>query len=106
AAMLAPLPATSAYTYCVELSADEAVAAGAASVTFSKPVAFYVENFLGLPVGTPLPVGSYDRGRGVWVPEQDGLAIGIVGRDSSMALVDLDGDGNADTPAALLAIGI
>src|SRR5262249_56083785 len=88
AAMPAALPATSAYTYCTDLSVDEAVAAGATDVTFSKPVAFYVENFLSLPVGSRLPVGSYDKKRGVWVPELDGLAIKIVGRDSTMALLD------------------
>ncbi|HEX8253649.1 MAG TPA: IPT/TIG domain-containing protein, partial [Thermoanaerobaculia bacterium] len=38
-AMPAELPPTSAYTYCVELSADEALAAGAAEVRFNKPVA-------------------------------------------------------------------
>ncbi|HKV12918.1 MAG TPA: carboxypeptidase-like regulatory domain-containing protein, partial [Thermoanaerobaculia bacterium] len=47
AAMPGPLPATTAYTYAVELSVDEAVAAGAKEVTFSKPVLSYVENFLG-----------------------------------------------------------
>lgn len=105
-AMPAALPATSAYTYCTDLSVDEAVAAGATDVTFSKPVAFYVENFLELPVGTRLPVGSYDRKRGVWVPELDGVTIKIVGRDSSRALVDLNGDGNADPPSELLAEGM
>src|SRR5207237_4208464 len=35
-AMPAALPPSSAYTYCVELSADEAVTAGAAEVRFSK----------------------------------------------------------------------
>src|SRR5205085_8935443 len=44
-AMPAALPPTSAYTYCVELSADEAVATGATSVRFDKPVWMYVENF-------------------------------------------------------------
>ena len=114
-AMPAALPATSAYTYCVELSVDEAIEAGAVRVNFSKPVAFYVENFLQntvtpvgerIPVGKRIPMGFYDRVRGVWVPEADGRVIEIVGRDSSMVLLDLDGDGNADTHAAMLAIGI
>src|SRR5262249_62436300 len=103
AAMPAALPATSAYTYCTDLSVDEAVAAGATDVTFSKPVAFYVDNFLSLPVGTRLPVGSYDKKRGVWVPELDGLAIKIVGRDSRMGLLDLHRDGGADSPSELAA---
>src|SRR5216683_6393088 len=37
--MPAALPPASAYTYCVELSADEATAANANTVRFSKPVA-------------------------------------------------------------------
>jgi len=56
AAMLALLPPSSGYTYCIELSADEAVAAGAAAVRFDQPVFSYVENFIGFPVGTPVPV--------------------------------------------------
>src|SRR5262249_168965 len=42
AAMPAPLPPTSAYTYCVELSADEAMNAGAMTVAFNQPVISYV----------------------------------------------------------------
>ena len=48
ACMPAELPSSSFYTYCVELAADEA---GDASVHFSGPVSFYVENFVGMPVG-------------------------------------------------------
>ncbi|HYM59277.1 MAG TPA: IPT/TIG domain-containing protein, partial [Thermoanaerobaculia bacterium] len=57
--MPAPLPPSSGYTYCVDLSADEAIAAGASSVTFSKPVPLYFENFLQFPAGTHIPVGVY-----------------------------------------------
>jgi hypothetical protein len=49
-AMPALLPANSGYTYCVELSVDEA-----AGVTFSNPLPVYVENFINFPVGTPVP---------------------------------------------------
>jgi RHS repeat-associated protein len=104
--MPAPLPPTSAYTYAVELSVDEARTAGATSVKFSQPVPFYVENFLGFPVGLPVPVGVLDRERGVWVPDKNGVIIGIVSKTNGMADVDTDGDGAADTPAALLALGI
>ena len=48
--MPAELPATSGYTYCAELSIDEALSAGATDVQFSVPLPFYVENFLGFPV--------------------------------------------------------
>lgn len=52
------LPPTSAYTYAVELSADEAIAAGAKEVRFNQPIPFYVANFLGFPVGGIVPVGT------------------------------------------------
>src|SRR5262249_26960439 len=50
-AMPGELPPTSGYTYAVELSADEATAAGAVQVRFDRPVELYVENFLNFPVG-------------------------------------------------------
>ena len=37
--------------YGIELSVDEAIAAGATRVNFSQPVISYVENFLDFPVG-------------------------------------------------------
>ena len=72
------LPPTSGYTYAVELSADEAIAAGASSVVFSQPLANYVENFLGFPVGGAVPAGFYDRARATWVPSANGRVIKIV----------------------------
>ena len=57
AAMPAELPSSSAYTYAVELSIDEAVMAGARTVSFSQAVPVYLENFLGIPVGTRVPAG-------------------------------------------------
>lgn len=62
-AMPGALPPASGYTYAVELSADEALAAGAERVEFSQPLPFYVDNFPDFPVGEPVPVGWYDRGR-------------------------------------------
>src|SRR5574341_1521519 len=49
-AMPAELPPTSAYTYCVEFSVDEAVSGGAAEVRFDRAIIHYVENFLNFPV--------------------------------------------------------
>ena len=43
-----PAPPNSGFTYAVEYSVDEALAAGARQVRFSAPVIGYVENFLGL----------------------------------------------------------
>jgi hypothetical protein len=63
-AMPAALPPQSGYTFAVELSVDEALAAGATGVRFSRPVPFYVENFLNFPAGGVVPPGYYDRGNG------------------------------------------
>ena len=95
-AMPGELPPTSAYTYAVELSVDEAVAAGATDVRFSKPVVNYTENFLEFPVGTPVPTGWYDREKAQWVPSKDGTVVKVVGEADGLARVDTDGDGAAD----------
>ncbi len=102
AAMPANLPAQTGYTYCVELSADEAIAAGATSVSFSTPVAFYLENFLDFPVGTNVPVGFYDRARGVWVDQANGSVVQIVTIAGGRAYLDVTGDGLADDSDALI----
>src|SRR5881296_110098 len=106
--MPAQLPPASQYTYAVQLSADEQLAAGpGAQVTFSQPVPFYVENFLHVPVGTAVPVGGYDATKGTWVPEPNGKVIKVLGKDANgRAQVDITGDGLADPPTALLALGI
>jgi RHS repeat-associated protein len=107
AAMPAPLPPTSAYTYAVELSADEAIAAGATSVQFNTAIPVYVENFLGFPTGTAVPSGYYDRRLAAWVPSDNGLVVRIVGIDGSgRAEIDIDGDNSAESPGTLAAVGI
>ncbi len=69
-AMPGELPPSSGYTYAVELSADEAIAAGAKDVLFSSPIPFYLENFVGFPVGSLVPTGFYDRDKGQWVASE------------------------------------
>lgn len=91
AAMPGGLPPTSGYTYAVELSADEAIAAGAKSVTFGQTLFNYVENFLAFPVGMVVPSGFYDRARGVWVPSENGRVIKIIGVTGGLADVDTVG---------------
>jgi RHS repeat-associated protein len=80
--MPAKLPPNSAYTYCVELSVD-----GAQRVRFDKPLILWIDNFLGFNVGERVPVGYYDRDRGVWVPYDNGVVV---------RLLDMNGDGIAD----------
>jgi RHS repeat-associated protein len=105
AAMPAALPPTSAYTYAVEYTADEAAAAGATDVVFSQPIFHYVENFLGFPVGDGVPVGFYDRERGTWVPSDNGRVVKIVGVTGDLAEVDVDGSGNAADGVTLASLG-
>lgn len=98
AMMPANLPPTTAYTYAVELSVDEALAAGATRVDFNQPVAFYLDNFLGMPVGIQVPLGIYDRENGKWIPEADGRVIQIIGTDANGAVID-----SGSTPLVLSA---
>jgi RHS repeat-associated protein len=99
--MPANLPPASAYTYCVELSADEAVAANASSIRFSKPLAFYVENFLEFPVGGAVPLGYYDRVRAAWIAMNNGIVLRIVAVAGGVASIDLTGDGVPDDTSAI-----
>jgi hypothetical protein len=80
--MPAELPKVSGYTYCAELSVD-----GAQRVRFAKPVVTFIENFLGFAVGQAVPLGYYDRDRGEWIAEPNGLVV---------RLLDSDGDGVVD----------
>jgi RHS repeat-associated protein len=105
-AMPAPLPVESGYTYCVELSADEAVAAGASTVRFDRQVITYIDEFVGIPVGTNVPNGYYDRERGVWVAAPDGRVIMIMAIVEGRAYLDVTGDGNVDDAAQLDSFGI
>jgi hypothetical protein len=71
--MPAKPPPNSAYTYCVELSVD-----GAQRVRFDKPVITWIDNFLEFDVGSAVPVGYYDRDRGVWVPSDNGVVVRLL----------------------------
>jgi RHS repeat-associated protein len=91
--MPAKLPPNSAYTYCTELQVD-----GVERVKFDKPVIVWVENFLGFPVGEAVPVGWYDRDRGVWVPSDNGRVVRLLDTDSDgiVDALDANGDGQPD----------
>jgi RHS repeat-associated protein len=103
AAMPALLPPMSGYTYCVELSADEAMSTGASGVVFNQPVITYVENFLAFPVGSNVPVGIYDRQKAAWLPSPNGRVVEILSLTGGMADVDTDGDGLADDGLGITA---
>ena len=105
AAMPAPLPENSGYTYAIEYSADEAMAQGATAVRFSAPLFHYSENFRQFPVGQIVPAGYYDRRRAAWIAAPNGRVVRIIGQASGRAEVDVDGSGSAASPAALAALG-
>ncbi len=92
-AMPSMLPPTSGYTYCAELSFDEA-----RRVEFDQPVVMWVDNFLGFDIGTIVPVGYYDRDKGKWVPSENGRVVRLLDTDSDGVVdaVDADGDNTAD----------
>lgn len=105
--MPAELPPESAYTYCVELSADEAVAkVNGKDVLFNQPVPFYVDNFIGFPVGENVPLGYYDNDRSAWIPTDNGRVIEVLAIAGALAVLDVDGDGVADTGEAISDLGI
>ncbi len=101
-AMPGPLPPTSGYTYAVEIGADEAnVSVAGKEVLFNQPVFFYVDNFLGFPVGTQVPVGYYDKDKSAWIPANDGRIVKIISITGGLADLDTDGDGIVDNNPAL-----
>ncbi|MCU7924146.1 MAG: hypothetical protein KZQ88_15765, partial [Candidatus Thiodiazotropha sp. (ex Dulcina madagascariensis)] len=105
-AMPAPLPPASGYTYAVELSVDEAIAAGAKRVDFNAPLPHYVDNFLDFPVGEAIPVGFYDFDKTAWTPSDNGLVVRILRIENGRAVLDIEGDGQAATAQALAALGV
>jgi RHS repeat-associated protein len=105
-AMPGELPPTSAYTYAVGLDADEALAIGSGDVRFSQPLPFYLENFLGFPVGMRLPVGIYSQEKVSWEPYDDGRVVRVLSEAAGVASLDIDGAGAPASSAELAAIGI
>jgi RHS repeat-associated protein len=87
--MPAILPPNSAYTYCVELGVDEAQ-----RVRFENPVITWVDNFLGFDVGEIVPVGYYDRDKGVWVPSDNGVVVKLLDTDFDGIVDALDANGD------------
>ena len=104
--MPAPLPGTSGYTYAVELSADEALLAGATKVTFDRPLAFYVENFLDFPVGGIVPAGYDNRREARWIASDNGRVVRVLQIDDGRAILDVDGSGLPASADQLAALGV
>ena len=105
-AMPGELPTSSAYTYATEFSVDQAVQARATDVTFDKPVATYVDDFLDFRAGTRVPAAYYDEAKSAWVPSTNGVVLKILAIVGGQAQIDVTGDGVADTGAPLDKWGI
>jgi len=106
-AMPGTLPPASAYTYAIEFSIDESMAAGAASVEFDQPVYSYVENFLNFPVGSNVPTGYYDFNKATWVASDNGRVIQFLSVNGiGLAELDVDGSGVVADSFALAGLGI
>jgi len=105
-AMPAELPPASRYTYASELTVDEAVAAGALSVRFSKPVVHYLENFNAMLPGSVLPLGFYDRLRHQWIPADNGRAVLVAGIVNGLAVLSLNAQGTPLTTAERSELGV
>jgi RHS repeat-associated protein len=105
-AMPAALPAGTAYTYAVEFTADEALAAGAEAVQFSAPVFAYLENFLGAPLGSAMPSAFYDRRQAAWVTTKNGRVIRVLQTTNGVATLDVLGDGTPSSQTELDTLGI
>ena len=105
-AMPGPLPSTSGYTYAVELSVDEALAAGATTVEFNQPVNVYVDNFLDFPVGEIVPIGYYDKVKAAWIASKNGKIIKIISHTDGKADISLDDTGTLASQTELDTIGI
>ena len=105
-AMPATLPPTTGYTYAVEYSADEVSEMGAKSITFSKPIYSYLENFVGIPVGYPVPSAYYDLEQQKWIPTEDGRVIKISGISGGKANLIVDTSGSTATDSMLECMGI
>src|SRR5690606_3336842 len=58
------------------------------------------------PAGTNVPVGSYDRTKGQWVPEENGIVLTSLSSDGGLADIDADGDDIADDEMSLELLGI
>ncbi|MBH46649.1 MAG: hypothetical protein CME71_00605 [Halobacteriovorax sp.] len=104
--MPADLPSATAYTLAANFHVDEAAAIGAETVTFNKPVFYYVDNFLSAPAGSAVPLATYDEKCGAWIPGKDGYIIDILGVVNGYAQIDANGDGVVDDQDILAQYGV
>lgn len=93
------------YGYAVDLSVD-GPSGSDAHVEFSRPLALYVEDFLGLPVGSGLLGGVYDPGSAAWLPTAKGLIVQVLSIADGRAELDVTGGGQAASQEELANLGV
>jgi len=102
----ANLPQSVAYTFVVELTADEMLSAGAKDVRFNQTAVLYLENVMKFPVGLTVPIGCYNREKGFWETSDNGRVIKILSTSGGVAAIDYNGDGVAEPADTLIVNGI
>ena len=106
-AMPGDLPPSSAYTFAVELTADEVAAkVDGRDIVFDRDVYVSVDNFLRFPAGTVTPSGYYDESTGAWIPSRNGRVIRVLSAAEGLARVDVDGSGQSAGTARLAQLGL
>jgi hypothetical protein len=107
-AMPAELPPTSAYTYAVGVTVDQAQSVGATEVDVDPehPAISYTDNFLGFPVGRKVPAGVFDAAAGAWEPTKSGVVVKILSENGDVAQLDVDGSNQPASQSQLDALGI
>lgn len=106
-AMPGELPPTSAYTYAIEITADEVdTKIDGKDVIFNQEVYLSVDNFLGFPVGSPAPSGYYDSDKAAWIPSQNGKVLKMLKVTNGKGVLDIEGKGKAATKKLLNELNI
>ena len=99
-AMPGELPPSSAYTYAIDLLDDAQLSDDTMSISFPdvKPV-LYLDNFLGMKVGSVVPVGSYNRDTASWSAEANGIVVKLVAMGPGTVRLDIDSESGGDPGA-------
>ena len=103
--MPAALPASSGYTYAVELSVDKRSKPGPLVYNSTGPFRFSSE-LLAFPGRHACPVGYYDRVLAQWVPSQNGRVISILSEANGSSVLDVDGSGKPPTRTQSQRLGV
>ncbi len=108
AAMPGDLPPTVAYTYALEVQAEEEqTRRDGAGVIFNTNVFLYLDNFLAYPEGMRIPLATYRDTVGAWVPEPDGRVLRLAGTNAAgLAMIILNTNGATASDLELAALSL